>query len=302
MRQNIQRTRPFGPLTPRREWLLPLPALQPQVRIAHRIAAPALNVPPRIIFDYEFVLMLAGEGRVIFGSRAHPFRAHHLFLIPPFVPHRIETKPGIATDHIAVHFDFAPGIPPPGRALSGRRPYAVRFPGELALPRQTILLPHDHVEQAFQELLTAQASPVLWKEVVIRACMLRILTALLAKTRAPRHAVHATRDRARLGRVTAHVGAHLTDTLTAAGLACVAGLSVSHFNRLFREWSGYSPLEYVRRQRLDEARRLLADIDLSIKAIAARTGFADPYHFSRAFRQMDGLSPTEFRAVALAGR
>lgn len=298
--QNIQRTRPFGRLAPRRVWLLPLPDLQPHVRLVHRIAGPALNVPPRIIFDYEFVLVLAGEGRVVFGSRAHPFCAHHLFLIPPFVPHRIETTPGIAADHLAVHFDFAPGVPPPCRALSSRTPYAVHLPEDLALPRETILLPHDHVEQAFLDLLTAQAAQAPWKELAIRACMLRILTALLAKTRAPRQASNAAR--ARLNRVTAHVGSHLADPLTAAGLARVAGLSVSHFNRLFREWSGYSPLDYVRRQRLGEARRLLANIELSIKEIAARTGFSDPYHFSRSFRQMDGLSPTEFREVALAGR
>ena len=299
---DYQRSRPFGRLAPRRTLVLPLAQVQPQVRLAHRLAGPALNIAPRIIFDYEFVLILAGEGRVLFGPRAHDFRPHDLFLIPPFTPHSIESPPGIRVEHLAVHFDFAPDVPPPGRALSGRAPYEVRFPGGLALPRQVSLLPHDQIEQSFAELLAAHESSSPWKDITVRACLLRVLAALLARARVPRAPAGGARDRARLSRATAYVAGHLADPLSAAGLARVAGLSVSHFNRLFREWSGYSPLEYVRRQRLDAARRLLAGVDLSIKEIATRTGFADPYHFSRTFRQMDGLSPSEFRDLALSGR
>jgi transcriptional regulator GlxA family with amidase domain len=85
-------------------------------------------------------------------------------------------------------------------------------------------------------------------------------------------------------------------------LARGAGLSVSHFNRLFREWSGFTPMEYQRRQRMARARALLGDARLTIKEIAAQCGFDDPYHFSRVFRQLDGLSPSQYRAALLASR
>jgi transcriptional regulator GlxA family with amidase domain len=85
-------------------------------------------------------------------------------------------------------------------------------------------------------------------------------------------------------------------------LARAAGLSVSHFNRLFLEWTGFTPMEYQRRQRITKARVLLGDAHLSIKEIAAQCGFDDPYHFSRVFRQLDGLSPSQFREAKLAGR
>ena len=85
-------------------------------------------------------------------------------------------------------------------------------------------------------------------------------------------------------------------------LARAAGLSVSHFNREFREWTGYSPVEYQRRQRVARARELLANVTLSIKEVAVRVGFNDPYHFSRVFRQVDGLSPSQYRDAVLATR
>ena len=71
---------------------------------------------------------------------------------------------------------------------------------------------------------------------------------------------------------------------------------------MFNEWTGYSPIEYLRRLRVERARQLLADVDLSIKEIAQRCGFDDAYHFSKTFRQIDGLPPTKYRESLLAGR
>lgn len=44
-----------------------------------------------------------------------------------------------------------------------------------------------------------------------------------------------------------------------------------------------------------EARRLLGFTPLSVKEIAARLGYADPFHFSRAFKGATGLSPQAYR-------
>jgi transcriptional regulator GlxA family with amidase domain len=61
-------------------------------------------------------------------------------------------------------------------------------------------------------------------------------------------------------------------------------------------------MEYLQRVRVQHARELLKDIDLSIKEVAARTGFSDPYHFSRVFRRIDGLSPAYYREIVLSGK
>ncbi|HLL88337.1 MAG TPA: helix-turn-helix transcriptional regulator, partial [Tepidisphaeraceae bacterium] len=76
----------------------------------------------------------------------------------------------------------------------------------------------------------------------------------------------------------------------------------SRFTALFRAHTGTSPMGYVRKVRVDHARRLLADVDLSIKEVAARVGFDDAFHFSKVFRAVDGLAPTRYREALLAGR
>jgi AraC family transcriptional regulator len=81
-------------------------------------------------------------------------------------------------------------------------------------------------------------------------------------------------------------------------LAALAGISARHFERAFRQSTGYPPHAYVLERRLDVARQLLIDQpNLAIEQIALRLGFSSGSHFSSAFRQRTGCSPTEYRNV-----
>jgi transcriptional regulator GlxA family with amidase domain len=108
------------------------------------------------------------------------------------------------------------------------------------------------------------------------------------------------RTEARMERAVMFMREHLAEKLAVDDLARVSGLSPGRFTRLFGQWTGYSPKDYLRRLRVGLARELLADAELPIKEIAARTGFDDPYHFSKVFHQLDGLSPTQYREAFLA--
>ena len=94
----------------------------------------------------------------------------------------------------------------------------------------------------------------------------------------------------------------MSHRITPIDLARAAGLSASPFTRVFRRWTGLPPNEYVLRRRVEVARALLGDVGFSIKEVAARTGFEDPYYFSKVFRRIDGLPPTHFRQALLVGK
>ena len=78
-------------------------------------------------------------------------------------------------------------------------------------------------------------------------------------------------------------------------LARMAGLSVPHFFRRFRKATGSSPVDWLRRERINQAKRLLSDSDDSIRDIAAELGFGDPFYFSRDFKKLTGLAPRKYR-------
>jgi len=88
---------------------------------------------------------------------------------------------------------------------------------------------------------------------------------------------------------------HLDEPLPVERLAEGAGMSPRTLSRWFRKHLHESPAELVRRVRVDEARRLLEETDLSIKEISARTGLGDVSTTWRVFTQQLGVTPTEYR-------
>lgn len=107
---------------------------------------------------------------------------------------------------------------------------------------------------------------------------------------------------ATLARLKAHIREHAADPRLGTGdVAAAFGLSERYVQMLF-QGDGTTVRDYVRRQRLDEARRQLANParrDRTITEIAYASGFSSSAHFSTAFRMQYGLSPREFRSQAL---
>jgi transcriptional regulator GlxA family with amidase domain len=89
---------------------------------------------------------------------------------------------------------------------------------------------------------------------------------------------------------------HLQQDLSVARLARSLGLSARSLSRLCAEQLGEPPATLVRRLRLEEARRLLEETDLPLKAIAQRTGLGDSSTLHRCFASSLQLSPAEYRA------
>jgi len=100
----------------------------------------------------------------------------------------------------------------------------------------------------------------------------------------------------RLKRVIDFIEANLAEPLTLDLLAHVAGLSVFHFARVFRQATGFSPYRYVSERRLLRAQRLLMTPELPVHAIGAACGFPRHANFSAAFARARGVSPSAFRA------
>lgn len=95
-----------------------------------------------------------------------------------------------------------------------------------------------------------------------------------------------------------YIDANLSDPqLSPAGIAAAHFISTRHLHNVFHE-SGTTVAGYIRKQRLDGARRDLRDplhAALPVGAVAARWGFLDAAHFSRTFREAFGVSPTDWR-------
>jgi AraC family transcriptional regulator len=99
----------------------------------------------------------------------------------------------------------------------------------------------------------------------------------------------------RLRRIAEHIDRNLDGPLSLQELSALAGLSVFHFARTFKERTGLSPHQYVLRRRVERAKELLLDSRASLAEIALRCGFSHQSHFTRAFHQLSGITPTRWR-------
>jgi transcriptional regulator GlxA family with amidase domain len=88
---------------------------------------------------------------------------------------------------------------------------------------------------------------------------------------------------------------HLGRPLSLAELAAHAGTSVRTFTRRFRDETGLSPGTWLAAQRLDYARHLLEDSDLSVDQVAERAGLGTGANLRQQMKLASGVSPTAYR-------
>ncbi|WP_240632990.1 AraC family transcriptional regulator [Paenibacillus montanisoli] len=87
----------------------------------------------------------------------------------------------------------------------------------------------------------------------------------------------------------------LESNLSLDDLAAHVSLSKQHLNHVFKQSTGFAPIDYYLRMKMQRAGQLLDLSDRSIKDICLSLGFQDPYYFSRLFKKLIGMSPTEYR-------
>lgn len=90
---------------------------------------------------------------------------------------------------------------------------------------------------------------------------------------------------------------NLADEIDLAACARACGYSQYHFLRVFKEVSGFTPAEYIRRRRLSEiAKRIYQDNEY-VSEIAFAYGLNSREHFSRAFKAEFGILPSEYKSA-----
>ncbi|VVD69232.1 Response regulator PleD [Pandoraea eparura] len=83
-----------------------------------------------------------------------------------------------------------------------------------------------------------------------------------------------------------------------AGLASAVGTNTRRLNLAFRRCVGVTVFDFLREERMKEARRLLSETSLDVQDIASAVGFASAANFATAFRERFGMPPSGFREHA----
>lgn len=98
-----------------------------------------------------------------------------------------------------------------------------------------------------------------------------------------------------VGKIINFMKTNIDKKLTINEIAGIIFYSPSHFNKLFKSQTGYSPLNYFIHLKMQCACEYLNNTDLRIKEIAPLVGYDDQYLFTRIFTKIMGQSPQRYR-------
>lgn len=99
----------------------------------------------------------------------------------------------------------------------------------------------------------------------------------------------------RLEMVKQMIRADLGKKISVPMLAQSCALTRSHFSRAFKRSMGLSPQDWIRQQRIDQAKDLIRNSPLTLTQISAECGFCDQAHFSHMFSKTEGTNPASWR-------
>jgi AraC family transcriptional regulator, transcriptional activator of pobA len=92
-----------------------------------------------------------------------------------------------------------------------------------------------------------------------------------------------------------------TEPISLREVADAVGLSAGHLTTVVGRRTGRTVQQWITERRLAEARRLLAETDLTVQAVAGRVGYADAGYLIRRFRAAHGVPPQQWRRAGRAG-
>ncbi|CAN7579468.1 AraC family transcriptional regulator [Rhizobium sp. LjRoot30] len=102
---------------------------------------------------------------------------------------------------------------------------------------------------------------------------------------------------AQMNKLLTRIDVHGDYRMTIAEMASTVGLSESWFANVFRQTTGSTPLQWQLAKRIDRAKKLLLESNLSVADIAAQLGFSDQAHLTKTFRQIAGDTPAAWRRI-----
>ncbi|MBB6733612.1 AraC family transcriptional regulator [Cohnella sp. CBP 2801] len=235
--------------------------------------------------DSHIVIYCAdGSGWVELEGRSFPLTGRQLAVVPAGVPHRYGAS---AESPWSIYWFHLRG----DQTASFLRLYGLGGqPAVVPAALQTLFL--ESFERCYG--LIADKPYSLPVQVQISRTLGQLLGAIGLGTDGSNRRRKRDED---LERAIRYMNDRLHSSVKLAELAAHTGLSRQHLIYLFKQETGFPPVDYYLRLKMQKAGQLLSLTGMSVKEIASEVGISDPYYFSRMFKKLMGVSPTEYRSV-----
>lgn len=259
------------------------PALYHTVRAGHLVADKTHHIERETLAGHELVYCLRGCGAVRVSGRTHRVKKGSLYWVSCWHPHSYHADAHDPWELYWVRIE-GPGLDALAKAL--------RISDLPVFPH----LDDASMQACFHEAFVIFDAPSPASPARMHAAIARMLSLLYENRFRDADMDALATVPSALERPLVRMRQHYADALRLADLSALAGMSVSHFIRTFKRSMGTSPIDWLRRERINQAKRRLIDTEEPVKEIARQCGYRDPYFFSKDFKKLTGLPPTNYRA------
>lgn len=229
--------------------------------------------------DYHLVYMAQGAGEFSVDGTACTIPAGQCVLYRPFEEHAYAFSPSTPFQRYWIHF-------------SGSR--AGEYMTTLGLQNVYRLTVSDPVQM--EECFTAIIQELLIQDKhYLQSCtghLLRLLVRLSRDSDGTSKQHFSRYDRFK--EVVYYIHTHYAENPDVQTYADMCHLSKYRFIVSFKAFTGYTPIDYRNKVRIDHARRLLLESDVPAYTIAEQMGFHSATYFSTVFKRFAGCSPREY--------
>ena len=245
----------------------------------------------------ELAIITAGEGEYLFGESSHHITAGDVLLLHPGYYHSYRMTKNLGVLNIL--YDSRK-LPFPLQNGGGLPNFHMLFPLDKESMRCTaaplIHLKPDELaslmEKAFslsEELNGGLPGTVLSSIAIFLEILVQLLRCFSV------HGRKKNQEPNQVARAVAFIKKNFSSPVTMKQLAKIAFMSPRHFYRTFHQVTGYTPLDYLHRRRLQHAVILLKTTQSHVDEIAYASGFNSSTYFCRMFKEQFHCTPQQFR-------
>lgn len=232
--------------------------------------------------DYnKFYLICDGEGWLKIGDKEYAPKPGQLFLMPQGVKQSYSYTDGPRFTKYWCHFTAKVG--------------ENNLFNLLKVPVFLESGVDDEPKRLFRELLSCESDTSLTAPLLVKAAMMKLIAYYVEHAATAVAGVEPAAVSKPLQAVIEYIHHNYYRNLTIDELAECAHLHPNYFIRVFKRHFGTSPIQYVNRKRIEEAKWLLTSTNLLLAEIGANVGISDISYLSKLFKSSTGLSPTAYR-------
>ena len=237
----------------------------------------------------ELVLIFSGESDYLIHNKKYHVKAGDLLVYNSGVVHDEYAEPedGVGFYCAAIGNLALPGLP--ANTLCTKDAGFVFPTGERFEEIRTLM------EMMFFNLVTAEPDAERFCDSIMRALIDKALVVIRAAAESAKPSGAGKEPSAIGQQVKDYIDQHYAEPLTLESIGRALYMSPWYVSHVFKEMSGYSPIQYLLRRRIGEAQTLLMSTKEPIAEIALRVGYESQSHFNAQFTKQVGMPPNQFR-------